>query len=259
MGARGRAVGRRLSPALTPLPPHCLPDAEQSESPPQDRRGRAGAAPSPSIPRHPALPGPRRLERSGAVPLRGARPHLRSGAEAAPSPWGAPSSGRCRRRRLGAAGRWRRGAARCAVSLGRGGGGWAAGLRREGRGGGKCRGRVTRSLCPVQVLSRLGVGPGWRFVDVLGFEEEALGAVPAPACALLLLFPLTEQVGGGWCPRGGCLVPPGPLSFTGPPRCSPAAACGCPGAVWPVVLSVRGFCCSPGRPTGPRLAHMALE
>ncbi|KFR07821.1 Ubiquitin carboxyl-terminal hydrolase isozyme L1, partial [Nipponia nippon] len=44
-----------------------------------------------------------------------------------------------------------------------------------------------------QVLSRLGVGPGWRFVDVLGFEEEALGAVPAPACALLLLFPLTEQ------------------------------------------------------------------
>ncbi|NXF37206.1 UCHL1 hydrolase, partial [Nyctibius bracteatus] len=44
-----------------------------------------------------------------------------------------------------------------------------------------------------QVLSRLGVGPGWRFVDVLGFEDEALGAVPAPACALLLLFPLTEQ------------------------------------------------------------------
>ncbi|XP_037240062.1 ubiquitin carboxyl-terminal hydrolase isozyme L1 isoform X1 [Falco rusticolus] len=44
-----------------------------------------------------------------------------------------------------------------------------------------------------KVLSRLGVGPGWRFVDVLGFEEEALGAVPAPACALLLLFPLTEQ------------------------------------------------------------------
>ncbi|NXW93004.1 UCHL1 hydrolase, partial [Alopecoenas beccarii] len=44
-----------------------------------------------------------------------------------------------------------------------------------------------------QVLSRLGAGPGWRFVDVLGFEEEALSAVPAPACALLLLFPLTEQ------------------------------------------------------------------
>ncbi|NXH50103.1 UCHL1 hydrolase, partial [Dicaeum eximium] len=44
-----------------------------------------------------------------------------------------------------------------------------------------------------QVLSRLGVGPGWRFVDVLGFEDEALRAVPTPACALLLLFPLTEQ------------------------------------------------------------------
>ncbi|XP_042727367.1 ubiquitin carboxyl-terminal hydrolase isozyme L1 isoform X2 [Lagopus leucura] len=44
-----------------------------------------------------------------------------------------------------------------------------------------------------KVLSRLGVSPGWRFVDVLGFEEEALGAVPSPACALLLLFPLTEQ------------------------------------------------------------------
>ncbi|XP_023803920.1 ubiquitin carboxyl-terminal hydrolase isozyme L1, partial [Cyanistes caeruleus] len=55
------------------------------------------------------------------------------------------------------------------------------------------RGRATRSLCPVQVLSRLGVGPGWRFVDVLGFEDEALRAVPTPACALLLLFPLTEQ------------------------------------------------------------------
>ncbi|KAJ7414485.1 Ubiquitin carboxyl-terminal hydrolase isozyme L1 [Willisornis vidua] len=44
-----------------------------------------------------------------------------------------------------------------------------------------------------EVLSRLGVGPGWRFVDVLGFEDEALRAVPTPACALLLLFPLTEQ------------------------------------------------------------------
>lgn len=56
--------------------------------------------------------------------------------------------------------------------------------------------------CAPQVLSRLGVSPGWRFVDVLGFEEEALGAVPSPACALLLLFPLTEQVGGPR-PAGG--------------------------------------------------------
>ncbi|KAB0368280.1 hypothetical protein FD755_020046 [Muntiacus reevesi] len=44
-----------------------------------------------------------------------------------------------------------------------------------------------------KVLSRLGVAGQWRFEDVLGLEEEALGSVPAPACALLLLFPLTAQ------------------------------------------------------------------
>ncbi|KAK2498423.1 hypothetical protein MC885_001683 [Smutsia gigantea] len=44
-----------------------------------------------------------------------------------------------------------------------------------------------------KVLARLGVTGQWRFVDVLGLEEEALGSVPAPACALLLLFPLTAQ------------------------------------------------------------------
>ncbi|XP_030421248.1 ubiquitin carboxyl-terminal hydrolase isozyme L1 [Gopherus evgoodei] len=44
-----------------------------------------------------------------------------------------------------------------------------------------------------KVLSRLGVAPGWRFVDVLGFEEDLLSSVPTPACALLLLFPLTAQ------------------------------------------------------------------
>lgn len=48
-----------------------------------------------------------------------------------------------------------------------------------------------------QVLARLGVAGQWRFADVLGLEEEALGSVPAPACALLLLFPLTAQVGRG--------------------------------------------------------------
>lgn len=50
-----------------------------------------------------------------------------------------------------------------------------------------------------QVLTRLGVAGQWRFVDVLGLEEETLGSVPAPACALLLLFPLTAQVGGSGC------------------------------------------------------------
>lgn len=54
------------------------------------------------------------------------------------------------------------------------------------------------SGCPVsslQVLARLGVAGQWRFADVLGLEEETLGSVPSPACALLLLFPLTAQVG----------------------------------------------------------------
>ncbi|EAW92982.1 ubiquitin carboxyl-terminal esterase L1 (ubiquitin thiolesterase), isoform CRA_d, partial [Homo sapiens] len=63
-------------------------------------------------------------------------------------------------------------------------------------------GRCPRPACPrapgrlvssPQVLSRLGVAGQWRFVDVLGLEEESLGSVPAPACALLLLFPLTAQ------------------------------------------------------------------
>jgi len=45
-----------------------------------------------------------------------------------------------------------------------------------------------------KVLARLGVAGQWRFADVLGLEEEALGSVPAPACALLLLFPLTAQM-----------------------------------------------------------------
>lgn len=54
-----------------------------------------------------------------------------------------------------------------------------------------------RPLSSPQVLTRLGVAGQWRFADVLGLEEEALGSVPAPACALLLLFPLTAQVGRG--------------------------------------------------------------
>ncbi|ELK33617.1 Ubiquitin carboxyl-terminal hydrolase isozyme L1 [Myotis davidii] len=44
-----------------------------------------------------------------------------------------------------------------------------------------------------EVLARLGGAGQWRFVDVLGLEEDALSSVPAPACALLLLFPLTAQ------------------------------------------------------------------
>ncbi|XP_030644051.1 ubiquitin carboxyl-terminal hydrolase isozyme L1 [Chanos chanos] len=44
-----------------------------------------------------------------------------------------------------------------------------------------------------KVLSKLGVGSTWQFVDVLGLEQEALKAVPAPCCAMMLLFPLTQQ------------------------------------------------------------------
>ncbi|XP_054579825.1 ubiquitin carboxyl-terminal hydrolase isozyme L1 isoform X1 [Eptesicus fuscus] len=63
--------------------------------------------------------------------------------------------------------------------------------------GGALRVSVSPSLAAVspslQVLARLGVAGQWRFVDVLGLEEDALSSVPAPACALLLLFPLTAQ------------------------------------------------------------------
>ncbi|XP_015830626.3 ubiquitin carboxyl-terminal hydrolase isozyme L1 isoform X1 [Nothobranchius furzeri] len=42
-------------------------------------------------------------------------------------------------------------------------------------------------------MRKLGVGGNWCFVDVLGLEPEQLGAVPKPCCALMLLFPLTQQ------------------------------------------------------------------
>nr|AAN18025.1 ubiquitin C-terminal hydrolase L1 [Danio rerio] len=44
-----------------------------------------------------------------------------------------------------------------------------------------------------KVLSKLGVGSKWRFVDVLGLEDESLSGVPSPCCAMMLLFPLTQQ------------------------------------------------------------------
>ncbi|KAM9792321.1 ubiquitin carboxyl-terminal hydrolase isozyme L1 [Neosynchiropus ocellatus] len=44
-----------------------------------------------------------------------------------------------------------------------------------------------------KMMSKLGVGGGWSFVDVLGMEEEDVAAVPKPCCALMLLFPLTQQ------------------------------------------------------------------
>uniref|UniRef100_A0A4W6EJD2 Ubiquitin carboxyl-terminal hydrolase n=1 Tax=Lates calcarifer TaxID=8187 RepID=A0A4W6EJD2_LATCA len=44
-----------------------------------------------------------------------------------------------------------------------------------------------------EMMSKLGVGENWRFVDVLGLEGDQLSAVPKPCCALMLLFPLTQQ------------------------------------------------------------------
>uniref|UniRef100_A0A3B5KRL7 Ubiquitin carboxyl-terminal hydrolase n=1 Tax=Xiphophorus couchianus TaxID=32473 RepID=A0A3B5KRL7_9TELE len=44
-----------------------------------------------------------------------------------------------------------------------------------------------------EIMRKLGVSGRWRFVDILGLEGEQLTAVPKPSCALMLLFPLTQQ------------------------------------------------------------------
>uniref|UniRef100_A0A3B4AUA4 Ubiquitin carboxyl-terminal hydrolase n=1 Tax=Periophthalmus magnuspinnatus TaxID=409849 RepID=A0A3B4AUA4_9GOBI len=44
-----------------------------------------------------------------------------------------------------------------------------------------------------EMMDKLGVGGNWSFVDVLGLEGDQLSAVPKPCCALMLLFPLTQQ------------------------------------------------------------------
>lgn len=223
----GQVAGRRHSPLFPRIVFQMLNKVSPCRRTAAGRRAPPFLLPSLGIPPCRGSAGRSGAERRGAAPLRGARPHLRSRAGAAPSP-GRPL-GRVvppavpRRGRQGAP----QGRALCCVTGARRGGGRARGER--GGGGGGCGDGTTRSPYPAQVLSRLGVGPGWRFVDVLGFEEEALSAVPTPACALLLLFPLTEQVSGSVVPPegwgrsrggGGC-VAPGPLSFTGSLGCSP--------------------------------------
>lgn len=48
--------------------------------------------------------------------------------------------------------------------------------------------------CVFQLMGCLGVDESWRFVDVVGLESEQLSAFRKPCCALMLLFPLTQQV-----------------------------------------------------------------
>ncbi|KAI5098031.1 ubiquitin carboxyl-terminal hydrolase isozyme L1, partial [Silurus meridionalis] len=48
-------------------------------------------------------------------------------------------------------------------------------------------------VCVCKVLSKMGVKPDWRFVDVFGFEDYSIAGVPTPCCSLMLLFPLTQQ------------------------------------------------------------------
>lgn len=46
----------------------------------------------------------------------------------------------------------------------------------------------------IKMLTKLGVMPDWHFVDVLDLEDGAISTIPTPCCALMLLFPLTQQV-----------------------------------------------------------------
>ncbi len=46
-----------------------------------------------------------------------------------------------------------------------------------------------------QLIENLGVPKEWQVVDVYGLDPDLLATVPQPVLAVVLLFPVTENVG----------------------------------------------------------------
>ena len=46
----------------------------------------------------------------------------------------------------------------------------------------------------LQYVHNLGVPNDWNFVDVYGLDPDLLMMVPRPVIAVMLLYPITEQV-----------------------------------------------------------------